>query len=478
MKRHPALLAFVLLISTHPLLHATTVAGVPDHEIGGCAGTVPERTLAAGPGDYLAILGTLQPGDLLALEGGTYAGGLPVDGVAGEPDRCIVIEGPAAGPPAVFTGRDCCNTVSLRDASYLVIRNLELDGQGRAGDGVKAEAESTACHHITLENLYIYGHGADQQIVGINTKSPAWNWVIRWNVIEAAGTGIYLGDSDGGQEFVGGLIEHNLITATLGYNLQIKHQNGRDVGLGMPADAVTIIRHNVLSKAENAATGAGARPNLLLGHWPLSGPGSDDDYLVYGNFFHQNPTGEALIQAEGNVIIYANLLLNDVGSAVFIQPHNDLPRRIRIFQNTVVASETGIRVVGGAPGFEQRLIGNASFASTPLAGGTQLGNVTDAYAAASDYLVNPTGVLTGMTDRLDLYPLPGTLGGDPLDLSGLDAYADWNRDFNGLPRPGTFRGAYAGEGSNPGWLPALERKPALLLIFADGFESGDVSAWL
>ncbi len=472
MKRHPVLLLLVLLAPPAADLHAATAG-----EVGGCGGTVPERIFETDPATYLDLLGDLEPGDLLRLAPGTYPDGLPLADLAGEPDRCIVIEGPASGAAAVFTGRDCCNTVSLRDVSYLVIRNLELDGMGRAGDGVKAEADSTAAHHITLENLHIRGHGAGQQIVGINTKSPAWNWVIRRNVIEAAGTGIYLGDSDGEQEFVAGLIEHNLIVDTRGYNLQIKHQNGRDVGLGMPADALTILRHNVFSKAENAATGDGARPNLLLGHWPLSGPGADDDYLVYGNFFHQNPTDEALIQAEGNVIVYANLLLNDVGSAVFIQPHNDVPRRIRIFQNTVVASEVGIQVVGGDPTFEQRVLGNASFAASPLIGGTQLQNVADAYAAAASYLVNPTGMLTGDDDRLDLYPLPGTLGGTPLELGGLAAYDDWDRDFNGLPRPGTFRGAYAGEGDNPGWRLALERKPETLLIFADGFESGDTGDW-
>jgi hypothetical protein len=462
----------LILLASASAAGAATVA-----DVGGCAGTVPERILAADPSDYLTVVAGLEPGDLLQLAAGTYPTGLPVVDLHGEPDRCILIAGPEAGA-AVLTGRDCCNTVSIRDASYVVLRRLELDGQDRQGDGVKAEAESAAAHHVTLEDLYIHGHGANQQIVGINTKSPAWNWVIRQNVIVAAGTGLYLGDSDGEQEFVNGLIEHNLVVDTLGYNLQIKHQNGRDVGLGMPADAVTVIRHNVFSKADNAAGGDGARPNLLLGHWPLSGPGADDDYLVYGNFFYQNPTGEALLQAEGNVIVYANLFVNDVGSAVLIQPHNDVPKRIRIFQNTVVASATGLQVVGGDPAFEQRLIGNASFAAVPLAGGTELDNVTDAYAAASAYLVNPDGVLSGDVDRLDLYPLPGTLSGAALDLSGLESYDDWDRDFNGTPRSGLFRGAYAGEGANPGWLPALERQPeSAVAIFADGFESGDLGAW-
>lgn len=309
---------------------ATTAA-----EVGGCAGTVVENVVAASPANYSALLATLQPGDLLRLAAGTYTQGLTLQDRNGEPDRCVIIEGPAAGAPAVFLGRSCCNTVDLIDVSYLVIRNLELDGQGEEVDGVKASSLGTS-HHVTLENLVIRGHGAHQQIVGINTKGKAWNWVIRRNRIEGAGTGIYLGDSNGEQEFVAGLIEHNLITDSLGYNLQIKHQNGRDTGLGIPAQATTIIRHNVLSKAANAAGGGDARPNLLVGHWPLAGAGSTDVYQIYGNLLWQNPTGEPLFQGEGNIAFHHNLLVNSQGPAVWIQPHEDVPREIHVFQNTVV----------------------------------------------------------------------------------------------------------------------------------------------
>ncbi len=466
------LLSWTLLSILATPLPATDAASV-----GGCAGTVPERVIDADPATYLALLGTLGPGDLLRLAADTYPSGLPIDGRNGEPDRCIVIEGPASGPPAVFTGRDCCNTVSLSDSSYLVIRRLELDGQGRLGDGVKAEGTSSQVHHLTLEDLYVHGHGADQQIVGVSSKCPAWNWVIRRNVIEGAGTGMYLGNSDGEDSFVAGLIEHNLVTDTIGYNLQIKHQNQRETGLGQPAEGSTVIRHNVFSKASGGAGGGAARPNLLVGHWPASGAGVDDDYLIYGNFFHQNPD-EALFQGEGNVIFYGNLLVNDSGPAVHVQPHNGDPRRVRLFQNTVAASTTGLVVIGGLGGFTRELTGNAVFAATPLSGGIQTDNVTDAYAAAGDYLANPDGILSGPVDRLDLFPLPGTLSGPPIDLSGLSAYEDSGRDFNGDSRPGTFRGAYAGEGVNPGWTLTLERKPEVAsAIFADGLESGDTSAW-
>ncbi len=472
MNRAFALLTLFLVFCATNELRAASAG-----QIGGCAATVPEQVLNGNPSNYLALVAGLGPGDLLQLAAGTYASGLPIHGLVGQPDRCLIIEGPASGAVAVFTGRNCCNTISIRDASYVVIRRLELDGQGRQGDGVKAESDSTSSHHITLEELYIHDHDADQQIVGINTKSPAWNWVIRRNVIDSAGTGIYLGNSDGEDAFVNGVIEHNLIRDTLGYNLQIKHQNARNTALGMPANGPTVIRHNVLSKAQNAAFGGNARPNLLLGHQPLSGSGADDDTLVYGNVFHQNPTGEALLQAEGNAIIYDNLFVNDVGSAVFIQPHNDVPKRILIAHNTVVATGTGLQIVGGDPMFEQKQLGNAVFASTPLVGGVQTGNVTGTYAKADAYLTNPDGVLTGGVDRLDLHPLPGALAGAVVGASELAPYADGDRDFNGRRHLGTYRGAYAGEGANPGWLPALERKPGPLPIFADGFASGSFSAW-
>ncbi len=201
----------------------------------------------------------------------------------------------AAAPPAVFTARPCCNTVSITDSSYLEIRNLELDGLGLDGvDAVKAEGPSgdaNFAHHITIENLYIHGHDTGQQTVGISTKCPAWDWVIRRNVIASAGTGMYLGNSDGSAPFVNGLVEGNLVVDTIGYNVQIKHQNNRPALPGMPASGTTIVRHNVFSKANNASTGVDARPNLLVGHWPLSGPGQDDVYLIYGNFFWANPTG-------------------------------------------------------------------------------------------------------------------------------------------------------------------------------------------
>ncbi len=410
------------------------------------------------PTNYQQLLANLQPGDTLMLAAGTYdnaaSPGLPVFGLHGTAAKPIVISGPASGPRAVLLGRSTHNTVRIADSSYVTIRNLEIDGRDLGGDGVKAQGTA---HHITLENLLIHGVGDDQQTVGISTNGgTTWGWIIRRNTIIGAGTGMYLGSSDGGFPFIAGLIEHNLLRDTIGYNIEIKHQNTRPALAGMPTgNSSTVIRHNVLSKSTNSSSGALARPNLLVGHFPPSGTGADDLYEIYGNFFYQNPS-EALFQGEGNIALHHNLLVNDFGDAINIQPHNDIPKMVRVFHNTIVAAATGIRVTGGSSAFTQIVIGNAVFAATPISAADQRQNITDTYANAVNYLVNPFAAV----GQLDLFPRRGVLGGSSIDVSVFNTLQDWDRDFNGAAQDEVRRGAYSGEGTNPGWLPKLEIKPA------------------
>jgi hypothetical protein len=408
--------------------------------------------VSANPSNYLNALAGLAPGDTLMLASGTYTEGLPIDDLSGAAGRPIKIVG-ADDQSSRFVARACCNTVQLDGAAYLEIRNLTLDGANIDGPfGVDARGNT---HDITLENLRIVNHGAEQQTVGISTKGPAWNWIIRRNTIIGAGTGIYLGNSDGTQPFVAGIIENNLIVDTLGYNMQVKHQLPRPTGIGLPTgNSRTIIRNNVFSKRNNGSTADLARPNLLVGHLPLSGAGAGDRYEIYGNFFYENPT-EALFQGEGNIALHDNLFVNASGSAINIQPHLDAPRDVVVYHNTVVASGNGIRVTGGAAGFTQRIIGNAAFAATPISGPNQSQNVTGTYAAASTELNAPFAAI----GTLDLFPKSGRLSGATIDLSSFGQYADGTRDFDGRSRAGTFRGAYEGSGTNNGWRLALQIKP-------------------
>lgn len=181
-----------------------------------------------------------------------------------------------------------------------------------------------------------------------------------------------------------------------------------------------MIRHNVFAK-QDAVPGPLARPKVLLGHFPLTGAGSDDRYLVYGNLFLHNPS-EALLQAEGRVAIYDNVFINGSGDAVRIRPHNDVPRDMDIFFNTVLAAGSGIQVrqAEGAA-YRQRVIGNVVAAAAPLLGGEAANNVTLDFRP--EFLaVAPADLTSLLLDSSSAWsPVPQAR------VHELEAYPAWQR---------------------------------------------------
>ena len=399
----------------------------------------------AGPADFRDILPVLQPGDTLYLVPGNYTQSLRIIDISGTQQQPILIGGQPGMAKPVFLGNNCCNTVSLTQSSFLHLKDIICDGQNLVGiDALKAEGSpGNWTHHIEIEGLEIYNYGADQQNAGISTKCPSWNWWIHHNIIEAAGTGMYLGNSDGEQPFVSGLIEYNLIINTVGYNCQIKHQNinSRNLMLGVPGNGITVIRYNVFCKEQNASTGNLARPNLLVGNFPATGPGSTDYYDIYGNFFFQNPV-EALFQGTGNLGFYNNVLYNDAGGlGVSIQTHEGFqPRDIDLFFNTIVVNGgSGISVSGVNASYTQRVWANTAFATNPISGGDQLQNITGSFIQAVNYLNNPALPLS----NLDLSPLVNALSIAGINLSTFSKYQNPAFDFEGNSRDGSVAGAYS-----------------------------------
>jgi hypothetical protein len=411
----------------------------------------------ATPADYRQALTLLRAGDTLLLAAGEYREGLPVHQMSGAPGRPIVITGPAQGAPAIFVAQRGQNTVSIVESHHVAIRHLTLEGNHMPVDAVKAEGHSRWAYDIAVENLVIRGHGNNQQTVGISTKCPAWNWVIREVTIIGAGTGIYLGNSDGTAPFVAGLIERNLVVDSIGYNLQIKHQLPRPAIAGLPDEpSITIIRHNVFAKP-NAGLAQSARPNVLVGHFPLAGRGSEDDYAIYGNFFYQN-RHEALFQGEGNVALYGNVFVNDYGDAVHIQPHNDVPRRVVVAFNTVLARDAGIVVTAkeGAPPLQLEVGANAVFAGVPEAGAEPARNLFAAPHMAVPFLVRPQAPL----GELDLHPKGRWAAAIAGEAMAGKMLPDWRRDFDGEPRTPRDIGAYVETAARPAWTLQLGIKPA------------------
>jgi hypothetical protein len=394
------------------------------------------ETVEAGPADYRAKMKGLRPGETLRLAPGDYRDRLNISGLHGTPDAWIVIRGPARflGDP-----RGENNTIEIRSGSYVALEDLVIDGQGVEGIfGISAAGTDT--HHIRIEGCTIVGHGANQQTVAISTKTETWGWILRRNRIVGAGTGCYLGNSDGSDPFIGGLIEYNLFEDSRGYNVQIKHQTSRDAP-GAPATPQrTILRHNVFLKTNTLGADSGARPNLLLGAFPREGRGSEDSYEVYGNLFLGNRE-ESLLQAEGRVSIHDNIFVDCAEDAVRLADHNDRLRRAYVCHNTFYSVRRAIHFAD-APREDHLVAGNLMFSDSGISGACTRaeGNLHVPVAKAGEYVRNP--------GEMDFYPLPGRCRGEPVPpVAGDD-----EGDFNGNPKGDrSFRGAYSGEGENPGW---------------------------
>jgi hypothetical protein len=428
---------------------------------------VADPNVTSGPSYYRNIVDQLSPGDTLQLPSGVYGERLNLSNLDGSSDAWITIPGPETGDPAVITtDSTCCHTVQLGNASYITIKNITIDSNSEAlNTGIDAiNAKDGATHDIRIENCDIQGVSLHQQTVGISTKSTAWNWHVVGNTIREAGTGIYFGDSNGGAPFVAGLIEHNLFVDTIGYNMQVKHQNDYSAPPGMPGGVRrTIIRHNVFLKRRAQSSWPvekvdGPRPNLLVDGFPASGTGANDMYEIYGNFFYQNPDGESHIQASGRVAIHDNIFADVQWTSILLTDHNRPLNYADVYNNTIFGGQRGIRFASGARQ-SSSVVGNLVFATEPISGniGTQTGNLTDSISNADVYVTSPSNVLGSM----DFYPLQGQGQGDVLDLSRYVSQTDYAVDFNGDSKGAArFRGAYAGDGINPGWHLNSSRKPA------------------
>jgi hypothetical protein len=435
---------------------------------------VEAGVINADPSNYRTLLGTLTPGDTLMLAPGTYPL-LPLIRLNGTPQAWITIQGPTTGAPAVISvdpaNPGCCNLIQLDSVSYVAIKNLRVDSAlVVAIDGVNSRGGT---HDILVENCTFVGQGSDQGTIAISTKGIAWNWVIRGNTIIEAGTGLYLGSSQGDLQFIGGLIEGNLVMDTIGYNMEIKWQLPYALPAGLdPEPHKTIIRNNVFIKTKPQSAwppdfSAGPRPNVLVGGFPTSGPGSADLYEIYGNFFYENKDGESLFQGSGRVALHDNIFVGGSFRAMSLVNH-DLPIRLAyVYNNTIYGHVAGI-VVSGSQLEDSLVTGNLILADQGLSAPMQKDNLVDTVANAVNYVNQPSLVLGSM----DFYPGPGRVKGPSLDMTRFTSQTHYNLDFNGTAKGAfEFRGAYAGEGTNPGWTLRAEKK-----VGGPGSPGGDTLA--
>lgn len=427
----------------------------------------------ASPADYQAKINALLPGQTLQLAPGDYtSSGMSIYNINGTAQAPITIQGPS-DRSAIIRGSAGNNTVRISGSSYVTLKNITVNSDRLGGDGIHAQSNVGASHHITIENCLITGCDDSQSTVGIATNSiSVWDWTVKNCDFSGCGTGMYLGNSDGSAPFVEGVIDGNFFTDCIGYDIEIKGQTvwGSSIAGRPEGTTKTIVRNNVFNKnAATSSTGGNARPNLLIGGVASTGTGSSNTYEVYGNFFVGNPTAEPLFQFAGNMYCYGNLFYNIDGAsslgAIYARdwtstaPVTTAPvKNVEIFGNTIVI-DSGIGIdISSTAGPTRRCIGNAIYAPTAfaLSNATQTANVTGTFSNATATLNKPDGVLAS---DLDLHPQAGALSGTSyLDSATWSVLTDYDKDFNSSTRDWAIRGGYSTRGVNPGWFLQLARK--------------------
>jgi len=104
------------------------------------------------PRDRLPLEGrALTAGDTLVLAAGTYddpndVPGLPIFSLNGTASAPITITGGGDASQTVLLGRSSHNTIRFSNSSYVIVKNLTVDGRDLGGDAVNAQGFS---HHIT-----------------------------------------------------------------------------------------------------------------------------------------------------------------------------------------------------------------------------------------------------------------------------------------------------------------------------------------
>jgi len=473
------------------------------------AGPAIAGTIYANPGDNITTkINTMNPGDTLILNPGTYSSTIRMTNKNGDADHWFTIHGSDAGHVKVLaTGNN--NMIETRNSSFWRLENFEMDGNNYVGsEGIHTSQNSDYyndyTHDLIMDGLDM--HHFNNVIV--STKITTWNMTVRNCHIHDAVVGLYMGNSDGYAPIINFTLQHCWIERCQNYNMQIKAQLTRTgVALGTtPGHTFTswgwLVKDNVFMR--DPATAQAGRPNLLVDAAPMSGTGSTDLATIDGNVVLANTsdavTGESGMQLAGNLLVTNNIIMNiKAGSGyagIKITSHQGIsPRTVSILNNTVFIDGSSatpcLSLYSLQSGFTQVIANNAFIrGDTGAVAVSSDGSYVASGAVLTNNIARGTGYLPGMTTIAtplsqifvtpndtpgvaDLYPVAGS----PLIDAGGNTYAT-ALDFNGATRPQDAAvdvGAYEHyKQDNPGWQLAMSLKRVGLTADLDGDGHVDV----
>jgi len=432
--------------------------------------TVSATTYEVSPDDDLfGILGSLAAGDEVVVAAGSYSsqqtGGSWYRAVtwSGTASMPIVIRA-ADGVRPVLEGDPAGSQNLLNiDGSHFVLRGFELVGGSHA-------LRLGNVDHSVLEDLVIH----DIHDVAISCNRPGHlcsaltvrGCEIFDTGLSGTGEGMYIGCNDAGCTVSESLFEYNYI-----HDLGGSQGDGIEIKTGSWGN---IVRGNVIVNARYPAI-------TMYGFADGLGPRN----LVEGNFVWG--TIDNGIQVVGQIVVRNNIVVDAGVYGIHSKPSQGFePHDLEIVHNTVYNAGAACMKTndwGSLPG--QVLANNAFYCPGGTAvnmvsgptGATLVGNITLGSVIAPGGMSPGNGAIAdlGDPDNLVFYPPDGSalVGAASVQHKAAD-------DFNVTPRsdPAPDAGAYERTGpSNPGWPPAAGFKPRVVPLFADGFETGDTSAW-
>ncbi|HEU0029272.1 MAG TPA: hypothetical protein VFQ53_01480 [Kofleriaceae bacterium] len=308
--------------------------------------TVTTRALPAPPisphpvavttADELRVaLAAAQPGDVLELAAGTYAGSFAL-GASGTTDNPIVIRGAAA----ILDGENCdCNVLEI-SGSFVHVEQLTVKNAVRGirflGTGTTANVVS----HVTIENV-VHGIGSGVDQTDFTLCDNIVRGRLQWPLISTDDGAIHNDDQGIRVDGSGHVVCHNDIS-----------------GFGDPMI--------------NFAEGGRA-------------------YDFYGNDIHEiYGDGTELDRAEGNVRLWGNRFTN-VFTAISLQPIYGGPAYVlRNVALNVADEQLKLKSVGGTDEPSGVLIYHNSFVSPKLALNLQTPITQHAFVLNNNLFVGPT----------------------------------------------------------------------------------------
>ena len=416
---------------------------------------------------------TLQPGDTLIAESGTYTlTTWNIQNISGTRTNWITIR---AESNAVIRGTaTSANVIEIQNVHYLNFAGFEIVTTAATNysiDGIKFSASASS--YLTFDRLYIHGMGGN----GMSLFAPEASFITLRNseIASVAGSGLYWGyPSNNIVHDV--LIENNYIhhcpvnpLSDVGYGIQFK-------GWGYRARIVDNVLHDV---------GGTARSGLIVyyGRKPLQGDVPDDMNIVRGNVLW-NCRSEG-ITAMSDALIENNIVFDAV-VGINLQTYNDGsfsgPNYV---ENLVVRNNTAYRCssacisvpsAGWTPvGSNVALTGNAAYRTNSsqaafsgsggaarIAGNVRYGTGLSTGVTVGNGLADFRSVVaTGTVPNLDFYP-----SANSALTNKVMSPQDWpGADFNGSARPyaaAVDAGAYERAATNnPGSTIQAASKPPI-----------------